>query len=214
MLMEGCWPVFLQRKLASSRALERFRNQVFPLFPNLHLHAAKCVLELPAPAPWSASAIKCVVHAQMRCRIVGRDFRACCHECIRRSHAPVAFPPAHTAFATPQLVLDGRFANRVQYLQVANTQNDERLISCRRAPGVQAVAAVQVLRFSRTHVSSENCCSLPHSWRSSSGCSPRTGTWWPSTRTGMRSPSSAPAASSCASPSPSSAPRCFILTSK
>lgn len=28
LLMEGCWPVFLHRSLASSRALERFRNQV------------------------------------------------------------------------------------------------------------------------------------------------------------------------------------------
>lgn len=28
LLMEGCWPVFLQRSLASSRALERFRNQL------------------------------------------------------------------------------------------------------------------------------------------------------------------------------------------
>jgi hypothetical protein len=28
LLMEGCWPVFLHRGLASSRALERFRNQV------------------------------------------------------------------------------------------------------------------------------------------------------------------------------------------
>lgn len=28
LLMEGCWPVFLHRSLGSSRALERFRNQV------------------------------------------------------------------------------------------------------------------------------------------------------------------------------------------
>lgn len=27
-VMEGCWPVFLDRTLSNSRALERFRNQV------------------------------------------------------------------------------------------------------------------------------------------------------------------------------------------
>lgn len=39
LLMEGCWPVFLQRSLASSRALERFRNQVL----------IKCFASAPPP---------------------------------------------------------------------------------------------------------------------------------------------------------------------
>jgi hypothetical protein len=60
LLMEGCWPVFLHRSLGSSRALERFRNQVpvhagvsismHPLYLDMCSDTSARLPEKPVPA--------------------------------------------------------------------------------------------------------------------------------------------------------------------